>query len=211
MAITLPYTPTANIEYGSIQWSSSTVTSAGTYYEYRTMTSQGYSTINSFTKQADGSFLMNITIYSYSLITRTNTGYARGAMTFQTTPLIQVYNQALGTAITVYNASLTTSVNDSTSGSITHSTTLNISIPATWFQSGNDVWYLITQQVVTCTTTGETTTHIKTESTFQVLLAFNIVVRYANTLRPVINMWVRYNDALYPVKGFNVDYNGVLK
>lgn len=211
MAITLPYTPTANADYGTVTWSSMTTTSDGDLYEYRTMTSQGYSTINSFTRQTDGTFLMNITIYSYSLITRTNTGYARGNMTFQTTPLIQIYNQTLATAITVYNSALTTVVSNAVTGSITHSTTVNVTVPYNWFTGTNITWYLVTQQVVTCTTTAETATHIKSESTFEVPLNYNMTVRYADALYTVKYVWVRSSDALQPALKINVDYGGTIR
>lgn len=210
MAITLPYS-TVNLEYGSTQWSSYTSTSTGTYYNYRTMDSQGYCTMNSFTRQNDGSILASIYVWAYSLITRTNTGYLTGAYTFQTIPLIQIHNQTLNSSITIYNASLTTSVGDATTGSITHASTVNVSIPASWFEPANQAWIFVTQQTVSCVNTGESVIHYKSETAFVVPYLYNVTVRYADALYPAKNIWVKYNDSLYVAKSLNVDYGGVIK
>ena len=210
MAITLPYS-TTNSQYGSTTFSSSRSTSSGTYYNYTTMTSQGYSRINSFTRQSDGSFIASIYINSYSAITRTNTGYTTGTYTLQTTPNIRLYNSVLGTYITVYNAALTTTVGDDSTGSITHSSTVNVTIPSSWFLESNQTWIFNTQQVVTVVTTSESSTHTKTETSFVVPNIFNIWVRYADGLYLVKDIWVRKDDALYYAKSLNVDYNGVIE
>ena len=198
MAITLPYS-TANTQYGSDTFSTSTSTSDGTYYNYVTMTSQGYCTVNSFARQTDGSVLASIYVYSYSAITRTNDGYTTGTYTLQTTPTIQLYNSVLGSYITVYNASLTTTVDDASTGSITHSSTVNVSIPAAWFNTANQTWIFTSQQVVTVVTTAATATHTKTETSFTVPNLFNVWVRYADGLYLVKDIWVRKDDALYYV------------
>ena len=210
MAITLPYS-TTNSQYGSTTFSSSRSTSSGTYYNYTTMTSEGYATINSFTRQSDGSFLANIYIHSYSLITRTYDFYWTGVYTLQTTPTIRLYNAALSSYITVYNASLTTTVDDESTGSITHSATVDVTIPASWFLESNQTWIFNTQQVVTVVTTSESSTHTKTETSFVVPNIFNIWVRYADGLYLVKDIWVRKDDALYYAKSLNVDYNGVIE
>lgn len=210
MAITMPYS-TANTEYGTITWSSVLVLSDADAYEYRTMTSQGYYTLNSITKNNAGSVIANIYYYSYSLITRWHTGYAVGTYTFQSTPFIRINNPALGSYINIYNGSLTTTVADAANGSITHAGTINVTLPEDWLLIANRNWNFTVQQTVTCVNTGETITHVKTEPVMAMPPIYNVWVNDNGVLKAAIGIWTNNNGVLREVKNIGTNYNGALK
>ena len=137
--ISFPYT-TESGAYGSTL--SNTYEWYVQYYQYPTVTdtmksSNAYMTINSITQNTDDTITLNISIYSQNAITRTGTsGYTASTFTFISQPTIQLHNQSLGTSVTVYNSAISTTVADNGSGttvssSITHSSTVNVSIPST--------------------------------------------------------------------------------
>ena len=117
---------------------------------------------------------MNISVYSQNAITRTGTsGYTASTFTFISQPTIQLHNQNLGTSISVYNSAISTTVADNGSGttvssSITHSTTVNISVPSTWFESDNTAWYFTISDKLTISDVSATLTNTKTFSVFNV-------------------------------------------
>lgn len=216
---TFPYTPSADAQYGSTQFTQTmNISNSEQVLNYITMTSQGYSTINSYSRNTDGTYTVNITIYSYSYITlqisNLNVYQFFPTYNFQTTPTIQIHNYQLNSDISVYNSALTTSITHSaTTGtynsSITHSTTVNITVPATWFIIPNRVWKLNTSQLIQCTTTSHSGTHTKTEPYFN-MCNFPIWIRYNDELVPVKEIWVRKDDALSLVKKININKDGAL-
>lgn len=207
----MPYS-TANTEYGTITWSSFLVLSDTDAYEYRTMTSQGYCTLNSITKNNAGSVIANIYYYSYSLIKRWHDSErVVGTYTFQSTPLIRIYNPALNSYINIYNASLTTTVADAVNGSITHAGTVNVTIPESWLLTANRNWQFAAQQTVTCVNTGETTTHVKTEPVMAMPPIYNVWVNDNGVLKAAIGIWTNDNGVLKEVKNIGTNYNGALK
>lgn len=210
MAIAMPYS-TANSEYGSTLWQSVLVLSDTDAYNSRIVTSQGYCTLNSVTKNNAGSVIANIYYYSYSLIRRSHTGYTIGDFTFQTTPLIRIYNPTLSSYITVYNASLTTVVPEATDGSITHAGTVNVTIPETWLLAANRNWQFFVQQTVTCISTGETVTHVKTDPVMAMPPIYKVWMNDNGVLKEAIGIWVNDNGTLKEVKNIGINYNGGLK
>ncbi len=182
------------------------------WYQYptntSTMTPTSNFTINSVVMGSPNA-TVNVTIYDSTLIERSGSvGYAAGVFTYSTVPTIRLYNNTLGTYVAVYNTSLSTTVADNSgnyiSGTILHSQTLNISVPATWFQSPNTTWNVQVSNLMTIVSTAVSQTNTRTSVNFYVPLSFNMTVRYADALRPVLNMWVRKDDALVTVQTITV-------
>lgn len=174
--ISFPYT-TESGAYGSTL--SNTYEWYVQWYQYPTITdtmksSNAYMTINSITQNANDTVTLNISIYSQNAITRTGTSrYTASTFTFISQPTIQLYNQNLGTSITVYNSAISTTVADNGSGtavssSITHSATVNVSVPSTWFESDNTAWYFTISDKLTISDVSATLTNTKTFATFNV-------------------------------------------
>lgn len=202
--ITLPYT-TESGTYGTTF--SSTYTWYVPYYQYPTnvskITSSAYMKINSFAPNGD-IVDVNITIYSKNAITRTGTsGYTCSTFTFKTQPTIKLNNVALGTSIELYNMALTTTVGDNgsgtaVSGSITHSATLTISVPRTWFLIENSQWNFSISDVITIVDTSATHTNNKTFASFNVAPLFVMTVRKDGVLYRVNDITIRKDGVLYP-------------
>lgn len=205
MAIVYPYNP-GSTQYGTM---SSIYTWYVQYYQYPTNTSTIYSyfayQLNSATI-VSGGVQMSITIYNQDAINRQGTtGYTAPTFTYKSLPTITLYNMTLGTSISVYNAEISTTVAASgngtvTTGSITHSTTLNILVPMTWFDSANSTWRFNVSELVTIVDTAVTQTNVLSTATFIVPPVYNVVVRYENALYTAKAIWVRKDDALFPVQ-----------
>lgn len=125
----------------------------------------------------------NISIYSQNAITRTGTnGYTASTFTFKSQPTILLYNKTLGTSIPIYNVALTTTVADNGTGatvssSITHSSTINVNIPESWFEEENRYWYFTISDILTIVDTSSTLTNTKTFETFVVDALYDVFVR----------------------------------
>lgn len=131
---------------------------------------------------------VNISIYSKNAITRTGTsGYTCSTFTFKSQPTILLHNKTLGESVEVYNMALTTTVADNgsgtaVSGSIVHASTLDVTVPSSWFIEENRQWYFTISDLITIVNTGVTHTNTKTFDTFVVDALYNVWVKKSISL-----------------------------
>lgn len=208
MAITLPYS-TANVQFGTDTYVYGWSTSVGSYSNSSVMTSSGYTRINSITRNPDGTRTVNVTVYYLMAISRS--GSDSGVYTFQSTPNVRFYNSVLASYITIYNAALTTTCATGASASITHSSTVNISVPATWFATSTATWNFSTTQECKVVTSGAVYTHTKIDAAFIIETLRSIVVNVDGVLKTASAVWARTNDTLNPLIDMKIDVDGVLK
>lgn len=131
----------------------------------------------------DSGINVNISIYSKNAITRTGTsGYTCSTFTFKSQPTILLHNKTLGESVEVYDMALTTTVADNgtgtaVSGSIVHASTLDVTVPSSWFIEENRQWYFTISDLITIVDTGVTHTNTKTFDTFVVDALYNVWVK----------------------------------
>lgn len=136
----------------------------------------------------DNGVNVNISIYSKNAITRTGTsGYTCSTFTFKSQPTILLNNKTLSESIEVYDMALTTTVADNgagtaVSGSIVHASTLDVTVPSSWFIEENRQWYFTISDLITIVDTGVTHTNTKTFNTFVVDALYNVWVKKSISL-----------------------------
>lgn len=136
----------------------------------------------------DNGVNVNISIYSKNAITRTGTsGYTCSTFTFKSQPTILLHNKTLGESVEVYDMALTTTVADNgsgtaVSGSIVHASTLDVTVPSSWFIEENRQWYFTISDLITIVNTGVTHTNTKTFDTFVVDALYNVWVKKSISL-----------------------------
>lgn len=125
---------------------------------------------------------VNFTIYSKNNITRTGTsGYTCTTFTFESQPTIKVNNVALGESVELYDAELTTTVADNgagtaVSGTITHSATIDVQIPRSWFAKENSEWNFSISDALMIMNTSASATNTYTFASFNVEPLLNVYV-----------------------------------
>ena len=208
MAVTLPY----SINFGQYGSFSSLYTWYVQYYQYPTnnsvITSNASATINSKTPSGSN-IILSISIYNLNNITRTGTsGYTAPTFTYTTTPTFRLNNINTGESIIIYNTGISTTVaangvGTATTGSITHNSTINVTVPSTWFSSNLTISI---SEVVLIVDTAATQTNSALSAQFFIAIdiqrTFTCTVNWANdsnntySTRPAsVNFYLYKNGA----------------